>query len=211
VLAGISFGGLMAFEAAHQLNEQGGKVEMVILLDAQAKYPAPHEVAWQKLQKDWKPEPNQRSTDRASQTFASRLGGSLSIIQWMLVKEMKQLGRPMLRAITGDLGPLTPRFDDLGVPMHWALVERVYANALRTYRLRRLDCRGVLFRADLVEERPARALDGSLGWANLFARGLEIIQVPGDHLTMFQQKSNLLTLAREMSNLLNRSSPTPTE
>ena len=33
VLVGHSFNGLIAFEAAHQLNQQGGKVEMVILLD----------------------------------------------------------------------------------------------------------------------------------------------------------------------------------
>ena len=94
VLAGISFNGLMAFEAAHQLNEQGGKVEMVILLDTQAKYPAPHQVAWQKLQKDWTRELNQRSTDRTSQTIASRLGGSWSIIQWMLAKGNEAVGAP---------------------------------------------------------------------------------------------------------------------
>ena len=54
VLAGYSFAGIMAFEAAHQIQQQGGKVEMVILLDAPAKYlkdVAPHEIAWQKLQK----------------------------------------------------------------------------------------------------------------------------------------------------------------
>jgi thioesterase domain-containing protein len=31
VLVGHSFSGLIAFEAAHQLNQQGGKVEMVII------------------------------------------------------------------------------------------------------------------------------------------------------------------------------------
>jgi thioesterase domain-containing protein len=204
VLAGISFAGLMAFEAAHQLNEKGGKVEMVILLDAQAKYPAPHEVAWQKLQNDWKPELSQRSTDRASQTIASRLGGSWSILQWMLANEMKRLGRRILQTTTGDLGPLTPRFDDLGVPLHWALVERLYSNALKTYRLRCLDCHGALFRADPRTEGPARALDGSLGWGKLFSRGLEIIEVIGDHGTMLE-KPHSLVLAGAMSELMNRS------
>ncbi len=207
VLAGISFLGLMAFEAAHQLNKQRGNVEMVLLLDAPAKYPAPHQVAWQKLQIDWNPKRNQRSTDRASQTIASRLASSWSIIRWMLVKEIKQLARPFRRAISGDLGPLTPRLDDQGVPMHWALVERVYANALKTYHLRCLDCRGVLFRADPTEDRPARTVDGSMGWDTLFGKGLEIIQVPGDHLSMVQQKLNAAVLAQEMTTLLNRSYP----
>lgn len=210
VLAGISFNGLMAFEAAHQLNEKGGKVEMVILIDAQAKYPAPHEVAWRKLQNDWTPELNQRLTDRASQTIASRLGGSWSILQWMLAKEMKRLGRRILQATTGDLGPLTTRFDDLRVPLHWALVERLYSNALKTYRLRRLDCHGVLFRADPRKERPARAVDGSLGWNKLFSRGLEIIEVPGDHGTMLE-KPHALVLASALSELMNWFCGKPTQ
>jgi hypothetical protein len=32
------FSGLKAFPAAHQLNEQGGRMEMVMLLDAQTRY-----------------------------------------------------------------------------------------------------------------------------------------------------------------------------
>jgi pimeloyl-ACP methyl ester carboxylesterase len=41
VLAGYSFAGVMAFEAAHQFQRQGGKVEMVMLLDAWGKRPPP--------------------------------------------------------------------------------------------------------------------------------------------------------------------------
>jgi hypothetical protein len=49
VLAGFSFYGLIAFEVAHQLSAAGLKVELVMLLDAQAIYLTP----WQKLIKDW--------------------------------------------------------------------------------------------------------------------------------------------------------------
>jgi thioesterase domain-containing protein len=113
------------------------------------------------------------------------------------------LWRRFKRAVLRDLGPLTARCDDLGAPLHWALVERVYSNAVKKYHLHCLDCRGVLFRADAKEERPARALDGSLGWDNLFGRGLEIIQMTGDHLTM-TQRPHSLALAHEMSKVLNR-------
>ena len=200
VLVGHSFNGLMAFEAAHQLNEQGGKAEMVILLDTQAKYPTPHQVAWQRLQKDWRRAPHLPLTDRTSQSIASRLGSSWSIIRWMLVMEMRGLVRRVLR----DPGELTTRLDDLGMPWPWELIERVYSNALRSYRLRCLDCRGFLFRADPWDERPARTLDGSLGWDNLFGGGLEIIQMTGDHFTMMRQEPHDLTLARAMSKLLDR-------
>ena len=199
VLAGHSFCGLMAFEAAHQLREQGVGVDMVILLDTVATNNTPHQVAWRTLQKSW----NRAPTNRISQPIVSRLLGSWSVIQWMLVKEMRWLGRYFLQTVWQDPGVLTTRIDDLGVPLYWASVERVYANALRCYRLRGLDCRGVLFRASPEDERHARALDGTLGWGNLFGRGLEIIQVTGDHKTMWEQEPHVSTLAREMSKMLD--------
>jgi len=211
VLAGISFGGLMAFEAAHQLNRRGGNVEMVMLLDAQAQYPAPRRVAWQRLRKDWRRRPDTTQDHDESETIASRLGNSWSVVRWIFIKEMKQLRSRLLYAVLGDLGPLTPKFDDLGVPLRWRLVERLYLNALRSYRARRLDCRGILFRADPEDERVVRALDVSLGWKNLFGRGLKIIQMTGDHLTMVWQRPHDLALAREMSRLLNEFCAAPAE
>ena len=203
VLAGHSFAGLMAFEAAHQLQEQGGKVDMVILLDAQAKYPAPRQVAWQILQKDWKRAPK-CSTGRTSQSIASRLASSWSIIGWMLVKEFRGFGRWFLRAVLQDPGALTPKLDDLGRPLHWGLIERLYANAARSYRLRCLDGRGVLFRAESRDDGVARALGDSLGWDSLFSRGLEIVEIPGDHVTMMRREPHTQTLARRISELTDR-------
>jgi non-ribosomal peptide synthetase component F len=48
-----------------------------------------------------------------------------------------------------------------------------------------------------------RAYDDSLGWKDLFAKGLEIISVTGDHHTMMSE-SHRLTLARKMTEVLNR-------
>jgi thioesterase domain-containing protein len=199
VLVGHSFSGLMAFQAAHQLNEQGGKVEMVMLLDTQTRYPAPHQVAWQQLQKDWGRAPDARSTDQTSQSIAFRLRRSWSMIRWMLVKEMRGLARRVLRY----RGELTMRLDDLGIPWHWELMARVYLNAVRSYRLCCLDSRGILFRAEPDDESPARTLDETLGWDNLFKGGLDIVQVTGNHVTMTRQKPHDRTLARAMSKILD--------
>jgi thioesterase domain-containing protein len=203
VLAGHSFGGLMAFEAAHQLQEQGGKVDMVILLDAQAKYPAPHQIAWQMLQNAWKRAPK-CLTAQTSQSIASRLARSWSIISWMLAKELRRFGRWFLQAVLQDPGALTPKFDDLGRPLNWGLIERLYANASRAYRLRYLDARGVLFRAEPTDDRVAQALGDSLGWNNLFSRGLEIVEVAGDHVTMMRRQPHVRALARGISEMLDR-------
>ena len=206
-LAGHSFVGLMAFEAAHQLQEQGVRVEMVILLDTAAALPAPHQVAWQTLWKGW----NRAPTDRMWQLVVSRLRSSCSIVRWMIAKEMRRLGRRFLQEVLRDPDELTGRIDDLGVPLHWRLVERVYTNALRSYRLRCLDNRAVLFRADAKDQRVARAVDDSLGWNNRFSRGLEIIEISGDHHTIMLREPYNLTLARKMDELLDRYFTRPSE
>jgi thioesterase domain-containing protein len=204
VLAGSSFHGLMAFEVAHQFNKRGGKVEMVLLLDSKARYPAPHKVAWEKLRTIGTSVPNSSTecgTSRTRTTTFSRNASLLPLLQWVIVEELKSLWRRFIQPV--GRGELTTKCDNLGIPLHWALVQRVYSNAVKSYRLQCLDSRGVLFRAEPKEERPARALDGSLGWNGLFGSGLEIIQMTGDHLTMTQQPHSL-RLAREMSNVLNR-------
>jgi thioesterase domain-containing protein len=204
VLAGSSFHGLMAFEVAHQLNKRGGKAEMVLLLDSKASYPPPHKVAWQKLRTIGISVHNSSTACGTSQTRRTTLfrnASLLPLLRWMIVEELKSLWRRFIQPVSR--GELTTKCDNLGIPLHWALVQRVYSNAVKSYRLHRLDSCGVLFRAESKEERPARALDGSLGWDGLFGNGLEIIQMTGDHLTMTQQPHNL-RLAREMSNVLNR-------
>jgi len=199
VLVGHSFNGLMAFHAAHQLNEQGGKVGMVVLLDTETKDLAPHQVAWQLLRNVWLRAPDLRLTDRTLRSIASRLRSSWSITRRMLIKEMRRLGR----RIVPDRGVLTMKLDDLGIPWHWGLMKRVYSNVLRSYRARCLECRGVLFRSESGDESFARTLDDSLGWSNLFKRGLEIVQVTGNHDTITRPPHDR-TLARAMSKILDR-------
>jgi thioesterase domain-containing protein len=199
-LAGFSFGGVLAFEAAHQLCAQGVNVEMVMLLDAVAAYRPPHEVVWQNLQKDW--------ARTMSQSIRSRLESLWSVIRWMFVKQVKRLGRCFLQIVFRDLDELTDRFDDTGVPLHWGLIERIYLHAVNSYQLRPLDCRGVLFRTD--DERPARLLDGSLGWSKLFTRGLEIVDVPGTHMTAMLREPYNRILAQGMREVLDRHFTKPT-
>ena len=89
--------------------------------------------------------------------------------------------RSLVDSIAPDLRYPTTKLDDDGVPWQFAFLERVYAEAIRSYRLRPLDCRGVLFRANSERESLARTVDRSLGWNELFAKGLEIKQMSGDH------------------------------
>ena len=114
VLVGYSFGGVMAFEAAQQFLRLGGQVKAVLLIDAEAHCPTPHQVAWQKLM---------------SQSIVSNFQSSFSILRWMLASEVTRLGHWFLQEVLRDPGELTAKLDEQGAPLHWQLIEQVYANA----------------------------------------------------------------------------------
>jgi thioesterase domain-containing protein len=206
VLAGYSFHASMAFEIAHQLLENGGQVDLVMLLDAPAEYPLPHKIAWKNLRDTWM----QGKRERAA-SIASRFAVSLSIVRWTLAVTGRFLKRRFVESALRDPGELTTKLDTLGRPMHWPLINRLYDNSLRSYKLRRLDCRGVLFRADRSEDCPSANVDYSLGWADLFGKGLDIIQVTGDHYTMMREHPHDQNLAREMSDALDRHCTKPVQ
>jgi len=199
VIVGYSFHASMAFEIAHQLLDKGNQVDLVMLLDAPAEYLLPHKIAWKNLQDTWMQGTNERVA-----SIASRFAISLSIVRWTLAVAGRFLKRRFAESALRDPGELTTKLDTLGRPMHWPLIERLYDNSLRSYKLRRLDCRGVLFRADRSEDCPSANVDYSLGWAGLFGKGLDIIQVSGDHYTMMREHPHDQNLAREMSAALDR-------
>jgi thioesterase domain-containing protein len=211
VLVGYSFHASMAFEIAHQLLEKGGQVDLVMVLDAPAEYPLPHKIAWRNLLDTWMPGARERATTQNSRSIASRFMLSLSIVRWALTVGMRFIKRRFVETIWREPGELTTKLDTLGRPMYWPLIERLYDNSLRSYRLRRLDCRGALFRADRTEDCPTANVDYSLGWAGLFGKGLDIIQVTGDHYTMMREHPHDRNLAREMSAALDRHCTEPAQ
>jgi thioesterase domain-containing protein len=203
VLAGHSFGGVMAFEAAHQLQKLGGKVEMVILLDTHGKrQPLVYE-AWPKLRHGWKLALDKVQADnRSADSIGFHLRWAWLMFLLISVKGIKRIFRFDRRPVS-KLSTITPFVDEQGKPLPLQLVERLYAKAKKYYNFRLLDSYGVLFRVDPDEEYLG-AYDESFGWVGLFTKGLEIISVTGDHHTMLWGESHRLTLAREMNEVLSR-------
>ena len=191
VLAGYSFAGVMAFEAAHQLQRLGGKVEMVMLLDTRGKRPPLLSVVQSKLRKGW-----EQALNKAG--IGVRLRSTWLMFWWILEKGTKRIIR-FFRRPSSTLSPITSFADEQHDPVTWELIARLYEKPLNTYDFRRLDSNGFLFRS---QGHPG-AYDDSLGWKDLFAKGLEIISVTGDHHTMMSE-SDRLTLARKMTEVLSR-------
>ena len=196
VLAGHSFAGLMAFEAAHQFQRQGGRVEMVILFDTWAKDPTAREAAWHKWRQDWK-QARKGTVDRSTFTIDWILRNSYLEARWMLRKARMSF-RSLLPKPSGFA--LTTTLDERGLTPFG--LERSYKKILESYRPRRLDGRGILFRSELRSKSYSCAFDDSLGWKNLFAGDLEIISVPGDHNSMFRHHHR--ALAQKMNEVLKR-------
>jgi thioesterase domain-containing protein len=202
LLAGHSFAGLIAFEVAHRLQEQGGKVDLVILFDTWVKYPTVREVAYQQWRQSWKRDPDQLSIDQPSQSFGSRLKRTWLVTQWMLMKEAKAAYRALVPG-SGPMGP-SNMVDEQGAPVAWELIEGLYVKSLESYRPRRLNARGILFRSEPPDEKYFRAFDDCLGWRNLFAGGLKVVPVPGDHYSAIREHNHALVqaLVQEMDESL---------
>jgi thioesterase domain-containing protein len=201
VLCGHSFGGVIAFEAARQLALLNIRVETILLLDAAAVYPSSHQAAWQKLKEIWFPAANTPSAMSAR----GRLTNSLWIIRWLFGFKWRGLARLVTSALTRPPERLTARLDDMGKPVVWSRIRYVYDTAMSTYRVSQLDCGGVLFRAESKEDDDdtgSRSLKIHLGWDGLLQKGLEIVSVPGGHVSMLRQP-HAKVLAREIGLVLS--------
>ncbi|MCX6956816.1 MAG: hypothetical protein NTV51_32220, partial [Verrucomicrobia bacterium] len=67
-----------------------------------------------------------------------------------------------------------------------SVIDRIWKQADGRYRSRPWPGRGVLFRATgstVYDEE--QDFDGQLGWQGIFGAGLEIVTVPGTHVTMW--------------------------
>jgi thioesterase domain-containing protein len=205
VLAGHSFGGLLAYEAAREVMRRGGKVELVVLLDTWARPPDVHKIAWHDLWQQWA-ELDLGSPARLAQSLAARLRGSWRTTRWLLGQHKARV-QSILQRRPPNLGLPSTVLDEDGMPVPEALVRRAYAEIARSYEPRPLDCRGVLFRTDPEQSLMMRACDDSNGWRGLFARGLEIVPIVGDHITMVRQHQQ--EVARSLDEVLQRHWPLP--
>jgi len=166
VLAGHCFGGLLAFEVAHQLQRAGKKVDAVLMLDTWMTEP---NFWWQK--KVW------------LQTHLQKLFQHGSQYLWKKSLRRITLGRENLASrldLAGD--------DNFSDHVPWIIIERIYRHARAGYRPQPLANRGVLFvsQEDWLSNA-YRQLDGSLGTGKWYQGGVEIIDVPGDHVTVLDE------------------------
>jgi thioesterase domain-containing protein len=163
VLIGYSFGGLLAFEVAHQLRREGQRVDAVILLDT-----AVLTHWWLRLKK--------LTFRRALTALSFRIERLRTVVaQRNLWNRRHKL----------EFATRNAQFEQLAaeqfVEVPWEIRQKFYAPTYKTYRPRPLDSYGVLIRA---QASPNHSHHADMGWSGLFTEGLEIVDVPGAHGSM---------------------------
>jgi hypothetical protein len=170
---------------ARRISAGEGKVDAVVVIDKWLPYPPVSSVAWDNLKDCW----SENSKDRAIRNLKPRLARSASVLLWATKMLLKGFGSSLwLRP-----NELTSFLDEDGIPLRWHLLERLYIEIERHYRLEPLDCRGIVIRPEFLDRHnKVRASDEYLGWKMLFKRGVESFSVPGDHFSMVREHGHAL-------------------
>jgi acyl-CoA synthetase (AMP-forming)/AMP-acid ligase II/thioesterase domain-containing protein/acyl carrier protein len=195
MLAGYSFGGLVAIEATRKLLERGRRVSFVGLIDTRAVDPQP---VGQRLRRFISRRTPQKGSTTQSQTtgqFRTRVTGPPSrwqalISALILVRAFRTL------KVVGRLDRVLP--EKQAFTLDSAINWRLRTESLRRLRLKSLEAPVTLFRSDEGQ----RSKD--YGWGTICSR-LTVIPIGGTHETMMSHPT-LEHLCRQFQNAVESAS-----
>jgi aspartate racemase len=156
-LAGVSFGGFLAYEIAQQLRAAGGDVDLLAILDS----------SWP------------TAVRRSKRAFVKNAWGR--VVSEGVVSVIQQAAR---KHLVGDRSHVTLRAGAIDLQEQRALAFR---RVVRAYAARSYDGRVVLFRAANREMPAGYEMDPLLGWGDLVTGELQIEDVPGSHLGILEE------------------------
>ena len=182
-LAGHSSGGLMVFEMACQLVEQGECVALLALLDCDPNTTKPFQS--QDGESSWR-----ASLRRAFKEFRSPENGIRDLVQ-------RRYGYQKMKIKNGLAKRLRP-----GKIRGWLLgAEGILALAMKGYQLKPYSGTATLF---VARDEPGHEYDLSVGWTEKVLGGCEVHPVPGTHRTILM-RPHVSVLATEIRQRIARS------
>jgi surfactin family lipopeptide synthetase C len=187
MLGGWSAGGVIAFEMAQQLSAQGEQVELLALIDA------------------GRPVPSAAESVEDERELVRQVADGLN-----LTLELPEDLEPdeLLRRILEQarLEAKVPPDISLDEGRRLVRLNHTITQAVRRYVPAAYSGRVVLFRSsELPADLPADAVlpPQDLGWSELVQGGVEVISVPGNHLTMVEMPQ-VAVLAERLQACLDR-------
>jgi thioesterase domain-containing protein len=206
VVAGYSLHGKIAFEAARVLQRAGGNVALVLLLDACVS-------EWSGFTRgaaseSWRWIWRGTATKTANYPpniarLSARLRNSWRLLRWLLAR-IPHVVKSRVSLSTNLSGSgLSGSFDKNGMPIDTPTITRFTRIAANSWHPRPIDTSAVLLRAKTPGEEMLPGHDLTNGWGDLFSRGLEVVQSPGDHVSMMLD-GHVMTVARQIKEVIER-------
>jgi acyl transferase domain-containing protein/thioesterase domain-containing protein/acyl carrier protein len=186
VLGGASLGGLIALEMSQQLCAHGEQPGLLILLDAAVPRSDFHVAAKAQISRHWQNFRNQGAV------YLLQRAASKGEYWWAQLLRKAQ-------AVACSCYRLVGR--SLPTGLHYFQVEEAHRRALGRYAVRYYPGKITLMRAADVPETVGTRKNLTLGWETFAGGGLEIHDVPGGHISMFEEP-NVRTLAETLKAIL---------
>jgi thioesterase domain-containing protein len=201
VIVGYSFLGKVAFETAHALQRAGGQVALVLLIETTAwpELPTERGCAARSLRLIWRNDA--RGATSRLQKLPGQIGGSWRVFHWLFWQVANIGGRRWRSQAAPRLSGL---MDGAGLPLEWKLVSQFYRCIRGSFLPRPLRAPGILFRTVFPGEKTLPGFDASSGWRGLFADGLEVVELKGDHVSIVRDGPGNSELGRYITYTLDR-------
>jgi amino acid adenylation domain-containing protein len=200
VIAGYSFSGKVAFEAARAIKRAGGDVVLVLLIDAYAWFGLTYGTMSQIWSSIWrKASDGGENNGSHAWKVVTSLRKSAQLLCWLVLQAPRVVGARVWK----NRRP-SSMVDSAGVPIDQSTLNSISRIVGRSYRPQSVDAHAVLLRAKLPNEEMLSEVDPTNGWHDLFAQGLEVIQAKGNHWSIVGNEQNVVALAEQVNAVLNR-------
>ena len=215
VVAGYSFHGKVAIEAARAVQQAGGQIASVLLIESNA-WTGPTDRIRQTLLRNLRSVRGRDATETAHEIeptipFSASLGRSLRSLGWLLAQAPPVVKRSLAVFTPGEDGlqEAPGWIDEEGAQVTLDEMAQLFLRPGSSFDPSPLDAAAVLFRTRQPGDKllPGGGLDS--GWEGRFTRGLEIIEVSGDHLSLIREERNVAALARKINGVLGRVAVAP--
>lgn len=193
LLCGYSFGGVVAYEMAAQLLRAGEEVSYLGLFDTEN----PHVAAEAK---------KLSIAERISLNWSERNRQDAGFLE-KLANLGKRVGCGLMFRLRFEAEGLAARSLPPARTANWlrrAQIRRAYEGAMDLYRPPAIDCDLTLYRAKVGCDK--FEVEEDYGWRKVVKGKVEIVDVPGNHITVFDEEH-----VDEVAEAVQETLPVPTE
>ena len=185
-LGGWSFGGMIALEMARKLSARGRQPSSLVMFDVVLPIGVQRIGATKQLQQHW------QNLLKEGPAYLVQKSFSKAEYWWWLAQRRAKNLACRIYEVAGRGLPATLRSFK---------VEEAHFRALKHYTVGAYSGRVTLMRAVDLKQGIATIKDAALGWDKVAPEGLEIHDVPGWHLTIFEEP-NVQVLAEKVQLVL---------